>query len=250
MNRPMRPLPADSITHHRSGPLSLPRLVLSPPQSPAKLSRRQFVAGVVAASGAAVAARALGGESWRWQIGCYTRPWAAYDYRVALDGIAAAGFKYVGLMTAKSKDNLIVSVTTTPEEAAAVGAEVKRRGLKVISLWGGQFPTDSPGGTETPHRQLRRLRLPAPDARRHVGETRNRRTTRSSPTAATTPWPKAWGSASSRTADPTPAARSAARSSTGSATRTSASGTTPGTYSSTPTANSTPWTTPRQSMAW
>ncbi len=146
MNRPMRPLPADSITHHRSGPLSLPRLVLSPPQSPAKLSRRQFVAGVVAASGAAVAARALGGESWRWQIGCYTRPWAAYDYRVALDGIAAAGFEYVGLMTAKTKDNLIVSVTTTPEEAAAVGAEVKRRGLKVISLWGGGFPTDSPAG--------------------------------------------------------------------------------------------------------
>lgn len=37
-----------------------------------------------------------------WQIGCYTRPWDQYDYRVALDAIAEAGYKYVGLMTAKS----------------------------------------------------------------------------------------------------------------------------------------------------
>jgi sugar phosphate isomerase/epimerase len=146
MNRPIRLFRADSITHRCSGPLPLLRHALCPPQSPAKLSRRQFVATIVAASGAAVAAPVLGGESSRWQIGCYTRPWAAYDYRVALDGIAAAGFEYVGLMTAKSKDNLIISVTTTPDEASGVGVEVKRRGLKVISLWGGQFPTDSPAG--------------------------------------------------------------------------------------------------------
>ncbi len=101
---------------------------------------------MLAAAGAAVAAPALAGEPLRWQIGCYTRPWAAHDYRVALDGIAAAGFQYVGLMTAKSKDNLLISATTTPEEAAAIGAEVKRRGLKAISLWGGQFSTDSPAG--------------------------------------------------------------------------------------------------------
>jgi sugar phosphate isomerase/epimerase len=134
MNRSLRLFRAGFMTHGRS--------------RPATLSRRQFVAGVFAAAGAAVAAPALAGEPARWQIGCYTRPWAAHDYRVALDGIAAAGFEYVGLMTAKStnKDRLIVSVDTTLEDAAAIGAEVKRRGLKVISLWGGQFPTDSPAG--------------------------------------------------------------------------------------------------------
>jgi sugar phosphate isomerase/epimerase len=110
------------------------------------LSRRQFVAGIAAAAGAMMVAPAFGDEPSQWQIGCYTRPWAAYDYRVTLDNIAAAGFKYVGLMTAKSKDNLVISVTTMPDEAAAVGAEVKRRGLKVISLWGGQFPTGSSAG--------------------------------------------------------------------------------------------------------
>jgi len=93
-----------------------------------------------------MAVPAQGSEPLGWQIGCYTRPWAAHDYRVALDGIAAAGFRYVGLMTAKSRDNLIISVATSSEEAAAVGVEVKRRGLKVISLWGGQFPTDNTAG--------------------------------------------------------------------------------------------------------
>jgi sugar phosphate isomerase/epimerase len=129
MNRFLRTTRANSVRHGGSG-----------------LSRRQFVAGVAAAAGAVMVAPASGDDPSPWQIGCYTRPWAAYDYRVALDNIAAAGFKYVGLMTAKSKDNLVISVTTTSDEAAAVGAEVKRRGLEVISLWGGQFPTGSAAG--------------------------------------------------------------------------------------------------------
>jgi len=78
----------------------------------------------------------------RWQIGCYTRPWAKYDYRVALDAIAEAGFKYAGLMTAKSKNNLVISVETTLEEAEQVGREVQKRGLKVPSVYGGDIPVN------------------------------------------------------------------------------------------------------------
>jgi hypothetical protein len=59
-----------------------------------------------------------------WQIGCYTRPWDKYDYRTALDAIAEAGFKYAGLMTTKSESHLIISVSTTPEEAKQVGCTV------------------------------------------------------------------------------------------------------------------------------
>ena len=40
------------------------------------------------------------GAAGPYLIGCYTRPWAQYEYRVALDAIAEAGYKYVGLMTA------------------------------------------------------------------------------------------------------------------------------------------------------
>lgn len=78
----------------------------------------------------------------RWQIGCYTRPWAKYDYREALDAIAEAGFKYAGLMTTNTKSGLVISVDTTLEEAEQVGREAKKRGLKIPSLYGGGIPVE------------------------------------------------------------------------------------------------------------
>jgi sugar phosphate isomerase/epimerase len=72
-----------------------------------------------------------------WQIGCYTRPWGAYDYRVALDGIAEAGFRYVGLMTANTPSHLILSATDSLEYAAQVADEVKQRRLEILSLFAG-----------------------------------------------------------------------------------------------------------------
>lgn len=73
-------------------------------------------------------------------IGCYTRPWAQYDYRVAFDAIAEAGYRYVGLMTTKSKSGLVISVDTTPEEAAQIAEEIRKRNLKVVSVYGGDIP--------------------------------------------------------------------------------------------------------------
>jgi len=108
-------------------------------------TRRLFLGGLTAAFAAARSHGAAGSVS-PWQLGCYTRPWAAFDYRTALDAIAAAGFHYAGLMTTKSKNNLIVSVETTPEEAAAVGREASQRNLQVISLWGGNFPLTANDG--------------------------------------------------------------------------------------------------------
>lgn len=75
-----------------------------------------------------------------WQIGCYTRPWDRFEYRVALDAIKEAGFKHAGLMTTKSRTRLVISAATTPEEAGRVGDEVKKRGLKVVSVYGGGIP--------------------------------------------------------------------------------------------------------------
>ncbi|MGB2808167.1 MAG: neutral/alkaline non-lysosomal ceramidase N-terminal domain-containing protein, partial [Sedimentisphaerales bacterium] len=77
-----------------------------------------------------------------WQIGCYTRPWGQHDYRVALDAIAEAGFKYAGLMTTKSKTGLVISASTTLEEAERIGEEVKKRGLAVPSVYGGGIPVE------------------------------------------------------------------------------------------------------------
>jgi neutral ceramidase len=114
-----------------------------------QFSRREFLdktvklgtAGIMATSTAASTALAKKSEG-PWQIGCYTRPWGQYDYRVALDAIAEAGFKYAGLMTAKSKTGLVISVSTTLEEAKQVGEEVKKRGLTVPSLYGGGIPVE------------------------------------------------------------------------------------------------------------
>jgi sugar phosphate isomerase/epimerase len=76
-----------------------------------------------------------------YRIGIYTRPWAAYDYRVALDAIAEAGFRHAGLMTTKSDTGrLVISADTTPEQAVAVGREVRQRGLSVPSVYGGPIP--------------------------------------------------------------------------------------------------------------
>jgi sugar phosphate isomerase/epimerase len=76
----------------------------------------------------------------RYQLGCYTRPWDQYEYRVALDGIAEAGYKYAGIMTAKGKTWVIITVDSTPEEVAAIAHEVRQRGLQTLSIYGGDFP--------------------------------------------------------------------------------------------------------------
>lgn len=120
-------------------------------------SRRRFLRQALLASGAVLAAsqtiacRTLGHPRGPpWQIGCYTRPWDQFDYRIALDGIAEAGFKYAGIMTAKTKTWLILTVDSSLEDAATVGEAARQRGLKVSSLYAGEFPVTKsiPAGVE------------------------------------------------------------------------------------------------------
>jgi sugar phosphate isomerase/epimerase len=108
-----------------------------------RINRREFLRATAAlaglgASGCLTGAASGGAET--YQIGCYTRPWDQHEYRVALDGIAEAGYKYAGLMTAKGKSWVLITVDSTAEEVGAIAQEVKRRGLKTLSLYGGDFP--------------------------------------------------------------------------------------------------------------
>ncbi len=75
-----------------------------------------------------------------WQIGCFTRPWGAYGYRVALDAIAEAGFKYVGLMSADSKTKLVLTAANTAKESLEIGVQAKKRDLEILSTYGGVPP--------------------------------------------------------------------------------------------------------------
>ncbi|MBI5394161.1 MAG: sugar phosphate isomerase/epimerase [Verrucomicrobia bacterium] len=105
------------------------------------LSRRQFITAAALAVPALRAAQAAAPGP--WQIGCYTRPWDQVEYPVALDAIAEAGYKFVGLMTTKAPQRLVISVTTTLDEALKAGEECRKRGLTPVSVYGGGFPTQS-----------------------------------------------------------------------------------------------------------
>jgi len=80
-----------------------------------------------------------------WQIGCWTRPWAKHDYRVAMDAIAEAGFKYIGLTGAKTKTRRVIAPATTLEESQEVGEEARKRGLTITNVYGGGIPLHTGG---------------------------------------------------------------------------------------------------------
>ncbi len=112
-------------------------------------TRRDFIGRTAKLAGTALAAGSVGPTAARaaekrgkgvWQIGCYTRPWDKQDYRVALDAIAKAGFKYAGLMTTNGPGRLVISAQSTPEHAAEVAEELAKRRLEVASVYGGGFP--------------------------------------------------------------------------------------------------------------
>jgi len=98
------------------------------------ISRREFVkAAGVALAGAALPLQ--GAVLVTHLIGCYTRCFDAFDFKTALDGIAAAGYKHVGIMTAKGPSWAIITPETTLDHAAQLADEVKRRGLKTLSVY-------------------------------------------------------------------------------------------------------------------
>jgi len=78
-----------------------------------------------------------------WQIGCWTRPWAKYDYRVAMDAVAEAGYKYIALTGAKTKTRRVIASATTLEEAEKVGVEARKRGLQIPCAFGGHPQTNT-----------------------------------------------------------------------------------------------------------
>ncbi|MFV1967757.1 MAG: sugar phosphate isomerase/epimerase family protein [Pirellulaceae bacterium] len=72
-----------------------------------------------------------------WQIGCWTRPWAKFDYRVAMDEIAEAGFRYMATTGAKTSTGRVIAPGTSLAEAERVGEEARQRGLTITNAYGG-----------------------------------------------------------------------------------------------------------------
>jgi sugar phosphate isomerase/epimerase len=116
------------------------------------ISRRSFLAATAKLGAAGLAASTIdslfaadtgAARQPAWQIGCYTRVFDQFDYPVALDAMAEAGFKYVGLMTTNIKQWVMIKTTTPIEEVQAMSDAARKRGLKVLSVYGDFSVTDS-----------------------------------------------------------------------------------------------------------
>jgi sugar phosphate isomerase/epimerase len=128
------------------------------------MNRRVFLARTARLGALSVAASALdsvlGSEDSaatgvaNWQLGCYTRPFDKFDYRVAMDAIVDAGFRYLGLMTTNTKEWDMIRPATPPEEVHSISTEARQRGLKIVSVFGDFSAAVS---IEEGTRELRRL---------------------------------------------------------------------------------------------
>lgn len=85
-------------------------------------------------------------ENRSWLVGCWTRPWAAFDYRVGMDAMAEAGFKHIALTGAKTRTKRVIAADTTLEEAAAVGEDAQRRGLTITNVYAGGLSLEKGSG--------------------------------------------------------------------------------------------------------
>ena len=68
-------------------------------------------------------------EGTRWQIGCFNRPWSKWGFDEALDGIEAAGYPIVGLLT-RSKTDPFTGADATQEYLETLKKKIAARGLK------------------------------------------------------------------------------------------------------------------------
>ncbi len=97
------------------------------------MTRRQFIGSTFAAT---VAGSALleAADKPRWEIGCFNRPWGAWSYDVALDGLKAGGFKLTGLV-GDHKGDVGLATSATPEYIAALKKRIDERSLTPNIAW-------------------------------------------------------------------------------------------------------------------
>src|SRR5258708_39761456 len=78
----------------------------------------------------------------QWPIGCFNRPWTKWSYDDALDGIAAAGFKFTGLLSSH-RGEAFTSAAATPEYLVGLKKRIAQRGL-AVNMTAIHFQADAP----------------------------------------------------------------------------------------------------------
>jgi sugar phosphate isomerase/epimerase len=123
-------------------------MIMKNPKPGNSITRRQFIGNIMLATTSAAIITGCKTSAFSrkntsgWQIGAYTRAWGNNHYLVALDGMVEAGYKFAGLST--HEGGRVVDRETSPEVAAGVGEEIKKRGLKLVTLSGGSFDPAKP----------------------------------------------------------------------------------------------------------
>ncbi len=77
-----------------------------------------------------------------WPIGCFNRPWTKWSYDEALDGIAAAGYKITGLLSAH-KGEAFTNSSATPEYLTQLKKRIQQRGL-IVNMTAIHFRPEAP----------------------------------------------------------------------------------------------------------
>lgn len=72
-------------------------------------------------------ANAAAAESAGWHIGCFNRAWAKWRFDEALDGIAAAGYQLIGLISPQQGE-AFTSSAATPEYLEGLKKRIMQRG--------------------------------------------------------------------------------------------------------------------------
>ena len=81
-------------------------------------------------------------ESTTWPVGCFNRAWTNWSYDVALDGIAAAGYKVTGLLSSH-KGEVFTASSATPEYLDGLKKRIAQRGL-AVNVTAIHFRPDAP----------------------------------------------------------------------------------------------------------
>jgi sugar phosphate isomerase/epimerase len=97
------------------------------------MNRRTFIqtatVGATSLAGLSLTS-ALAAEKTSWPIGCFNRAWTKWSYDDALDGLAAAGYKLTGLLSAH-KGEAFTSPAAAPEYLDGLKKRIAQRGLTV-----------------------------------------------------------------------------------------------------------------------
>ena len=108
-------------------------------------TRRGMLA--LAAGAAAAPALSAAGKKTNFQIGCMTYVYQSFPFERALDGIASAGYKYVGWGTrhpdANGEARDLIDFEAPPSEAKRLGAMCRARGLEPVMMFSRLYVADA-----------------------------------------------------------------------------------------------------------